>query len=142
MATQETARPQSSGGIVTAILILVLLGLVALMGMTFYQQNQDRATYYAQQTAQAIVPAPTQPARPTTPPAPISAPIVVQTVPNDAAPQIVSQQPAQQAAPVGEVAPAPRPLIIVHHQSDDGHQTITGSGACAVGGSVARRCGK
>lgn len=140
---ETTARPQPSGGILTTIVVLVLIGLALAVGWNVIRDEQDRATYYAQQTAQAIAPAPTtQPARPTSlPPAP-QAPMIVQTVPNDAAPQIVAPQPAPQAAPVGEAAPAPRPLIIVHHQSNDGHQTITGSGACAVGGSVARRCGK
>lgn len=141
MATQETARPQSGGAFLTAIVVIVLVGLAVAVVWNVLRDEQDRAIFYARQTAQAVAPEPTQPARPTAPPAPISAPIVAQTVPEGAAPQNVAPQPAQ-AAPVGEAAPAPRPLIIVHHQSDDGHQVITGSGACAVGGSVARRCGK
>jgi hypothetical protein len=78
----------------------------------------------------------------------LQAPVIVQTVPEGAAPQIVAPQPAARETgdrrqETGDGTPAaPRPLIIIHHQSSDGHQTITGSGACAVGGSVARRCGK
>jgi hypothetical protein len=139
---ETTARPQSGGGFFFVIVVVVMLGI---MGWVAYRQEQDRAIgiekWTAQQTAQAIAQPTPQPARPTTPPAAPQAPVIVQTVPEGAAPQFVAPQPAQ-AAPVGEAAQAPRPLIIIHHQSSDGHQTITGSGACAVGGSVARRCGK
>ena len=69
-------------------------------------------------------------------------PIVVQQVGAGEAPQLVQFQPvAAPADSAPEAEPQARPLIIVQHVDDSGHQVITGSGACAVARG-ARRCGK
>lgn len=70
---------------------------------------------------------------------------VVYTQEDQAPPQIAINQPpppatAEPSAPVS-VQPQPA-VIVVHERPDAGQNIVTGSGACKVGGSVARRCGK
>lgn len=72
------------------------------------------------------------------------APVVYQQV-DQAPPQIAIDQPPAPATAVPEapVQVQPQPArIVVHERPEQGQNIVTGNGACAVGGNVARRCGK
>lgn len=160
MATNETTRDGSGGALKTiSQFVGILVGIATILAIYVFVWPQIKATYYATPTAQ-----PTQPAADTSaldrlkaenaamraqlnaaPAAPQSAPIIVQQVPAGQAPQPLvipepAAPPADSAAPAAE--PAPRPLIVVVRQNDSGQTVVTGSGACKVGGSVAKRCAK
>jgi hypothetical protein len=141
--------------VVTIIVILAI-------GYTFWPQI--KATYYEQSAAPA--------AQPTADTSELDAvkaqllkleaelraakaaqnvrPVVVQSVPQGEAPQPMSiPAPAPQPAPIVDASGtvveqlAPAPVVIVHQVSADGtRQSVTGPGACAAGGNVAKRCGK
>lgn len=73
-----------------------------------------------------------------------AAPVVYQQT-EQAPPQIAPLQPAPvpTSAPEAPVQVAPQPaVVVVHEREEKGAPLVTGAGACAVGGNVAKRCGK
>lgn len=115
-------------------LMLLLGGVVVYMGVVGTPQLP--AAQITQPTAAAQVAPPT--------PVVIYQPApVVYTQQEQAPPQIALEQPAPipTSAPSAPVQVEAQPMIIVIHERP-AQNIVTGSGACAVGGSVARRCGK
>lgn len=128
--------------ILSITFIIVGIGMLILIAPILYTRYTG-ATSPAPFSAPSGRPADSSPAivpQPAPAPAPAAPapPIVVQQVPANEAPQVIQFQPV---APLEEGAPAVRPIVIVQHVDDSGHQVITGSGACAVARG-ARRCGK
>ncbi len=142
MTTTERARPSAAATTLGWVANLLIIGFVLLMGYLLWpyavKQYYGTPAPVEQQAAPALI-APTPARLPAPVYAPAPAPIVVQQVPAGEAPQPVQFQPV--AAPADSAEPAPRPIVIVQHVNDNGNQSITGSGACAVA-RVAARCGK
>lgn len=158
--TQTNGRP---GGFLNTIALMV--AIVAAVGILYANWSQIKATYYAVPAKQETAPTTdtteldkvkaqleklqaelraAQNARP------VSPPVIVQSVTDGQSPQRITDNVRPTAVPSGDpgnvadpLIAAPAPIIIVHQTSADGtHQTVTGSGACGVGGNVAKRCGR
>ncbi len=149
---RDEQRGSSVAGMVGWGLIgLIVLAVIAGMGYLVWLDIRAQYTTAPAQAAATQAPA-IAPVAPVVTPRVIiqQAPVIVQQVPAGQAPQpVMINAPVQAPQPVmdssGAVVeqPVPAPIIIVHQTSADGtHQTITGSGACKVGGSVAKRCAK
>jgi len=148
MASEPTPiRPSPAAVAIGWIANLLTIAFVLMLGYLLwpYAVKQWQSGPSMQATAQPAPSAPTPAAQPPYAPIPVvipNPPIVVQQAPAGEALQPVQFQPI--AAPVDSAPaaePQARPLIIVQHVDDSGHQVITGSGACAVARG-ARRCGK
>jgi outer membrane biosynthesis protein TonB len=135
-------RAKASGSVATVFAVIAIIIMVGIMALTYLGISPARLT-----TSAPAAPTPASaPQVPRVQPAPVvqpQAPIVVQSVPQGAAPQpVVIPQPAPVAQPANAPAaePAPKPVVIVLH---DGYQqpVVTGPGACQVA-KGARRCGK
>jgi cytoskeletal protein RodZ len=136
-------RPSPAAVAIGWIANLIVIAFVLMLGYLLwpYAVKQWQSGPPMQATAQPALSAPTPYVAPPQVISP-NPPIVVQQAPAGEAPQPVQFQPiAAPADSASDAEPAPRPLIIVQHVDDSGHQVITGSGACAVARS-ARRCGK
>lgn len=137
----RAGAPRAKGGsVATVFAIIAIIIMVGIMTLTYLGISPARLT-----TSAPAAPTPAAQER-RVQPAPVvqpQAPIVVQSVPQGAAPQpVVIPPPAPVAQPANAPAaePAPKPVVIVLH---DGYQqpVVTGSGACQVA-KGARRCGK
>lgn len=151
MATQESSAdraPVRTPFIAVAFYYLAYLFLFAVCGTALFlawPTIQARLSGGATTTIDAL---PTPRIVPTMAPAPppVPAPVIVQSVPQGAAPQSITiATPVVPTADQGSnvAPPAPAPVVIVLHENDThGAPIVTGSGACAVAAKGARRCGK
>ena len=164
MATNESTAYRAASAVGRFLIGLVTLAVLIGIGFSFWPKI--KAAYYAappsievQQTSpekaavdtseidrlkaqNAAIQAQLNTARSRT---------IVQEVPAGQSPQTttINTPPAPDTSDTttngapAEPPPASAPIVIIHQVSADGsHQTVTGSGACAVAHGVARRCGK
>jgi len=142
-AATRATQPRPGLGIANVIAIIAIIIMVGIMVLTYIGVEPSVRPVETPDAAPAVV-AP----RPAAAPQPAPA-VIIQSVPQDAAPQQITIPPPAPVVPppdtntVDNVAPqpAPAPIVIVSHE---GYQqpVITGSGACKVAALGARRCAK